>query len=93
MLGKLHIVELESELALVTSSLVGVDNTTSSSLVDLLNSELVSLCCSSLITGLYSSIILLDDGAELRLEHLVLESFCFDNLYALLSRLNIRHFL
>jgi len=77
----------------VTSSLVYVDGTTHSSLVDLLNCELVCSSSLFLVTGLNSSVELLDNGAELGLEHLVLESLGLDNLYALLSRLDIRHFL
>ena len=90
---RLHIVELRGELALVTSSLVGVDDATSSSLVDLLNCELVSSSSLFLVACLNCSIVLLDYSAELGLEDLVLECLGLDNLYALLSRLDIRHFL
>ena len=87
----LHVVELEGELALLVSSVVLVEDTTSSCLVDLLNCILVCNFCSCLIAGFNSEVELLNDGTEAVLEHLVLEGLNGNNLYALLSRLNIRH--
>ena len=87
----LHVVELEGELALLVSSVVLVEGTASSCLVDLLDSSLVSSFSSSLVAGSNSSFKLLNGGTEVVLEHLVLEGLNGNNLYALLSRLNIRH--
>jgi len=87
----LHVVELEGELALLVSSVVLVEDTTCSCLVDLLYSILVCNFCCCLVTGFNGCVELLDDGAEAVLEHLVLEGLNGNNLYALLSGLNVRH--
>ena len=87
----LHVVQLESELALLVSSVVLVEDTTSSCLVDLLNCILVSNFCSCLIAGFNSEVELLNGGTEVVLEHLVLEGLNGNNLYALLRGLNVRH--
>jgi len=86
-----HLVELQCELALLVSSVVLVKDSLSNSLVNLLNCQLVCISSSSLVTGLNSSIVLLNDGTELALEHLVLESLGSNNLYTLFSGLNVRH--
>lgn len=65
-------------------------NTLRSSLIDLLNSDLNSLCLVRSIS-LESSISLLDLSLELRVDHLVLQCLSSRNLYTLLSRLNIGH--
>lgn len=83
-------VELCSELALLSCSVILVKNTLSDSLVNLLDSGLIGFACESLITCCESCIILLDGGLHGRLEHLILQSLCFDNENALLCGLNIR---
>lgn len=77
-------IELLSELALLSCSLVLVHDTLSASLVNLLDSELDSL------RGLLS-VSSLDNGLKVGLNHLVLKCLSVDNLYSLLSGFNIRH--
>lgn len=77
-------VELLSELALLSCSLVLVHKTLSASLVNLLDSELYSL-------GRLLSVSSLDNSLKVGLYHLVLKCLSCDNLYSLLSGLNIRH--
>jgi len=86
-----HLVELQCELALLVSSVVLVKDSLGNSLVYLLYSSLVSFCSGSLVTCINSSVVLLYNGAELALEHLVLKSPCGNNLYTLFSGLNVRH--
>ena len=91
--GKLlaHCVELLGELALLVSSLVLVNDTVCSSLVDLLDGSSVG-CLSSLhVACLQSSIVLLDLGLELGLDHLVLQRLNSGYANALLRRFDIRH--
>ena len=68
-----------------------MDDSTSSGLVDLLDSNLVGLLSKSGIACSYSSLILLDICLELCLEHLVLKSLCLCNENTLLCTFNIRH--
>jgi len=75
-------VELLSELALLSCSLVLVHDTLS--LVNLLDSKLDSL------RGLLS-VSNLDNSLKVGLNHLVLKCLSVDNLYSLLSGFNIRH--
>ena len=86
-----HAVEHGCESALLSCSVVFVKNTVSYSLVDLLNSLLVSFLSESLVAGNDSSFILLHVSLESCLEHFILKSFCFDNFYALFRGLDIRH--
>lgn len=86
-----EIVQLDGKLTLLVCGSVLVDDTTSCSLVDLLNSCLVSFGSCCLVASLESSIVLLYDGTELGLEDLVLQGLCFDDLNALLSGFNVRH--
>ena len=89
----LHVVELEGELALLVSSVVLVEQVLCNSLVEHLNSFGVASGCSSLVAGFNSSEELLDGGLQLALEHLVLQGLGFDYFYALLSGLNVRHWI
>lgn len=86
-----HLVELQSELALLVSGVVLVKDSLGNSLVNLLYSSLVCFCSGSLVAGFNSSVVLLYNSAKLTLEHLVLESLCRNNLYTLFSGLNVRH--
>lgn len=83
-------VQLLIESGLLSGSSILVQNTLGSSLVDLLNSNLDSLCLVSCVR-LDSSVSLLDLGLELRIDHLVLQSLSSSNLYALLSGLDVGH--
>ena len=75
-------VELLSELALLSCSLVLVHDTLSASLVNLLDSKLDSF------RGLLS-VSSLDNSLKVGLNHLVLKCLSVDNLYSLLSGFNI----
>ncbi len=84
------IVEL-CELALLVSSCVLVDDVVADSLVHFLDSELVSFQGNSLVACLNGCEELLDCGAELALENLVLKGLGSDYLNALLCTFDIRH--
>ena len=88
---KLHIVEGLCKLALLTGSGVLVDDSTSSSLVDLLYSSLVGGLSELSVAFSNSSLILLDIGLELGLEDLVLHGLRLGNDNTLLRTLDIRH--
>ena len=84
-------VELLSKLGLLSSSAVLVHNALSASLVNSLDSSSYSsFGISSLSSS--SSVSLLDNSLEFRLNHLVLECLSSNNLYSLLSGFNIWHF-
>ena len=95
---KLHIkerlcaklVELYSIVALLSCSIVLMEKTLSYCLVNLLDCCLVCFSGCSLITGSECCFILLHRSLERALEHFVLKSLCFDNLYALLCGFNVR---
>ena len=90
-MGLREFVESECELALLVSSSILVNDTASSSLVNTLYCNLVCLGSSGLITGLNSSIELLDDSLHLGVRNLVLKSLLLDNKNTLLCGLNVCH--
>jgi len=87
-----HCVELQGEGALSVRGCILVHDTASGSLVNLLHNKLVSLGSSGLVAGVNCGIELLDYGAKLSLDHLVLESLGLDDFDALLSGLDVCHF-
>lgn len=86
-----HGVEQLSELALLVSGCVLVDDVVANSLVHLLDSELVSFQGNCLVTCFNSCEELLHCSAELALENLVLKGLGSDYLNALLCTFDIRH--
>ena len=86
-----HGVEQLSELALLVSGCVLVDDVVADSLIHFLNSELVSFQGNCLVACLNGCEELLDCSAELALENLVLKGLGSDYLNALLCTFDIRH--
>ena len=90
--GLRHLVELQGQFALLVSSVVLVQDVLGNGLVQLLNSSLVSDAGFFLVAGFHCGIVLLQCGAQLALEHFVLQGLGFDYFYPLLGGLDIRHF-
>ena len=84
-------VELLSKAALLVCCVVLVKNTMSNGLVDLLHSNLVCGSGHFEVTGGERGIILLDDGAHLRLKDLVAKGLSLSNLHTLFCRFDVRH--
>ncbi len=70
-------------MALLMSCVVLMDDTVCGSLIELLYGCGISLGSLRLVTRHYGSFKLLYGSFELRTEHLVAKSLCFDDLYAL----------
>lgn len=85
-----HLVEFNGKLALLVRSCILVNDAAVGSLVNLLDSFLVSLGCGGLVPVFESGFILLYDGVELRLEDTVLKRLRFDDLNALLCGFDVR---
>lgn len=77
-------------MALLVSGIVLVDDTVSGSLIEFLYGCGISLGSLRLVTRNDGSLKLLYGSLQLRTEHLVAKSLCFDDLYALFRGFDIR---
>lgn len=84
-------VESLGELSLLVGSVVLVQESAGSSLIDLLHGKAIERLSFFLVAGSEGGAVLADRGAELALEDLVLQGLRRDDLYTLLCALNVRH--
>ena len=91
LISSLEAVELLSDVALLVSSSVLVEDTLADGLVDGGNGNLCSGSSSFLITGSGSSLELLDVGLQQRLVRLVLLVLSLGDEHSFLGRFNVRH--
>ena len=89
--GLLGSVQLEGQSALLVSSLVLMNQILCSSLVEGLNCGLICRLCNSLILRCNCSVKLLQNSLQLRTSSLIASILYLGNEYALLGRLDIRH--